>query len=126
MNEQTKTEVDTTTGDTTKTAGQGDPKDPMKQVWDFFNNPLVANSALGIALYKLIDPNTVKNYLQNLQRQQNAMAKAMNEQSEMIKVLHKEVRMLTELIGGGTVNGRYEKQADTKRNWLKPGAATLD
>lgn len=112
MSDETKTEGNAATGDKAKAAaGPTDPKDMLKQIWDFVNNPVVANAALGTVLYKVLDPQGIKDALAEVLRNQRKMAEVIDEQSEVILSMKKQISRLRQQLTDEEPEERNEDES---------------
>lgn len=69
-----------------------------KDIFNLLNQPVIANSALGLILYKVLDPAGTKSKLDKLLDMQKEMIEVLLIQSKELEKLRKKVSRLSELM----------------------------
>jgi hypothetical protein len=126
--ETNKTEDNATGNKTTDAASeQANPQDMLAQLWKFANNPLIANAGLGAFLMWALDPKGMKAAIENMAQQMNAMTDKINDQSDTIRSLKKQVVRMRHTLAGEDENGKPDENLNGYGNAGKrKGSVFLD
>lgn len=117
MEDETKKTDDSAAGKTSADANnqQGIPQDILAQIWKFANNPLIANAGLGAILIWALDPKGMKAAIEGMVQQINLMTEKMNEQTDTIRSLKKQVNRLRHQLAGEDEDGKQEESVNGYR-----------
>lgn len=102
---------------------QTNPQEMLAQLWKFVNNPIIANAGLGAFLMWALDPKGMKAAIESMTEQMNVMTDKINDQSDTIRSLKKQVVRMRHTLAGEDENGQpdenlngYRKAAKRKGN----------
>ena len=113
-NETNNTETNAT-GNKTGDAQQKNPQDVFGEIWKFLNNPVIANAGLGAVLMWAIDPKGLKASMESMVNQMNVMTEKINEQSDTIRSLKKQMKRMSRQLAGEDEDGQTDEKLNGYR-----------
>lgn len=128
MEDETKKTEESAEGKTSADANsqQGIPQDMLAQLWKFANNPLIANAGLGAFLMWALDPKGMKAAIEGMTQQMDLMVGKLNEQTDTIRSLKKQVNRMRHQLAGEDENGQAEESLQGYRKAKRKGSVFLD
>jgi hypothetical protein len=128
MEDENKKTEESAEGKTSADANgqQGIPQDMLAQLWKFANNPLIANAGLGAFLMWALDPKGMKAAIEGMTQQMDLMVGKLNEQTDTIRSLKKQVNRMRHQLAGEDENGQPEENLQGYRKAKRKGSVFLD